>query len=87
MPRLRLCMSHQSKKMTVLKYPPPVKINPPELPKRESNTIYRWFQHQQGVENLEYRIAVLEAELRDCKEALKGRRELLEEVKAEAIEE
>ncbi|MHA2280055.1 MAG: hypothetical protein ACXAC5_04155 [Promethearchaeota archaeon] len=71
--------------MTTPKYPPPVKINPPEPPKRKSNAIYKWFQHQQGVESLEHRIALLEAELRDSKEALKERRELLETIRVEVL--
>ena len=70
--------------MIVLKHPPPVKVDLPKQPERKSNAIYRWFQHQQGIENLEYRIILLEAELEGCKEALKERRELLEVVKAEA---
>jgi chromosome segregation ATPase len=69
--------------VTTLKYPSPVKIDLPEQPDRKSNAIYKWFQHQQGIENLEHKITVLEAQLKAYKEALKERQELLKEVKAE----
>jgi len=70
--------------MTTPKHPPPIKVDLVKQPERESNIIYKWFQHQHGIENLECRIAMLEAELKASKSALKERQELLEIVRAEA---
>jgi len=69
--------------MTIAKYPPPVKIDLPHQSNRKSNVIYKLFQHQCGVENLENRVAVLEAELEATKEALEERYRLLKIVEAE----
>lgn len=74
---------NERKKMAASEYPPPVKVDLMESPERKSNFIYRWFQHQQGIENLEHRIIVLEAELKASKNALKERLDLLETIKEE----
>ena len=65
-------------------FPPSIHIpQPPIDDNPKSHLLYKWFQHQRGIENVKYKIACLEVELETYKTALKERIELTKVIEEE----